>query len=79
MPNVLKGVVRGKTIELEQAPNLPDGQKVTVVVEPTEAERKPGDGLREAFGAWADDIEGLDRYLEWNRQQRKRPRRGSLE
>jgi hypothetical protein len=80
MQSVLKGVVRGKTIELEQAPNLPDGQKVTVVLEPTEVERKPGDGLREAFGGWSDDIEGLDKYLEWNRQQRKQPtRRDALE
>jgi hypothetical protein len=80
MAIAIKGVIHGKMIELEQAPNLPDGQKVTVVVEPTEVERKPGDGLREAFGGWADDIEGLDKYLEWNRQQRKQQiRRDSLE
>ena len=79
MQNVLKGVVRGKTIELDEVPNLPDGQKVTVVLQPTEAEKKPGDGLREAFGGWSDDIEGLDKYLEWNRQQRKQSRRDPLE
>jgi hypothetical protein len=28
----LKGVVRGRTIELERAPGLPDGQEVTVTV-----------------------------------------------
>jgi uncharacterized protein (DUF433 family) len=27
--------------------------------------------LRRCFGAWADDAEELDEYLEWNRQQRK--------
>jgi hypothetical protein len=77
----LRGVVHGKIIELEKAVNLPDGQEVTVVVQPSEAGEKlpAGEGLRRAFGAWADDIEGLDKYLEWNRQQRKRPRRGSLE
>jgi hypothetical protein len=27
-------------------------------------------GLRRSFGAWADETEELDKYLEWNRQQR---------
>jgi uncharacterized protein (DUF433 family) len=29
------------------------------------------EGLRRSFGAWAEDAEELDQYLEWNRQQRK--------
>jgi len=33
---ILKGVIRGKTIELEQEPELPDGQRVSVQVEPDE-------------------------------------------
>jgi uncharacterized protein (DUF433 family) len=32
-------------------------------------------GLRRSFGAWAEDAEELDKYLEWNRQQRKIGRR----
>lgn len=28
-------------------------------------------GLRRSFGAWAEDAEELDKYLEWTRQQRK--------
>jgi uncharacterized protein (DUF433 family) len=32
-------------------------------------------GLRQSFGAWADDADDLDVYLEWTRQQRKLPRR----
>ena len=32
---VFKGVVRGKTIELERDPGLPDGHSVTVVVQPS--------------------------------------------
>jgi hypothetical protein len=32
---------------------------------------RSGEGLRRAFGAWAEDSEELDSYLEWNRQQRK--------
>ena len=27
--------------------------------------------MRRCFGAWAEDAEELDHYLEWNRQQRK--------
>jgi uncharacterized protein (DUF433 family) len=33
---VLTGVIRGRTIELEQEPELPDGQRVSVQVEPEE-------------------------------------------
>lgn len=32
--SVFKGVVRGKTIELESEPGLPEGQEVTVTVKP---------------------------------------------
>jgi hypothetical protein len=75
---VLKGIVHGKTIELEQEPGLPDGQEVSVVVQPLEATEKrlpPGEGIRRSAGGWGDDAEGLDEYLEWNRQQRKVGRR----
>jgi hypothetical protein len=99
----LKGIVHGKTIELEREPGLPDGQAVTVTVEPVmvsspprpyafpseESRRRweeawaevkdlpPGEGLRRAFGAWAEDAEEVDRFLEWNRAQRKLERRPS--
>jgi len=74
---VFKGVVHGKTIELDQEPGFPDGQAVTVMVQPVSAAGKlpPGEGLRRAFGAWAEDAAELDQYLEWNRQQRKLNRR----
>ncbi len=32
-------------------------------------------GLRRSFGAWADDADELDKYLDWTRQQRKISRR----
>lgn len=70
----LRGVVHGKTIELDEETGLPEGQRVTVLVQPvSEDEHRlpPGEGLRRAFGAWADEAEELDKYLEWNRQQRK--------
>src|SRR5262245_11293460 len=77
-PAVLKGIVHGKTIELEQDPGLPGGQEVAVVVRPLEAAQwrlPPGEGIRRSAGGWGDDAEGLDEYLAWNRRQRKVGRR----
>jgi hypothetical protein len=70
----LRGVVHGKTIELEQEPGLPDGQEVMVRVQPVGQQGRklpPGEGIRRSAGAWAEDAEELDQYLEWVRQQRK--------
>jgi uncharacterized protein (DUF433 family) len=145
----LKGVIRGKLIELEQEPGFTDGQTVTVEIRPLEEKAEssaspsevprvetwmhrlvfepsilPGErivkgtrlaaealvqelaagqteegllkahpeltqedisalrnyartpvGLRRSVGAWAEDAEELDKYLEWTRQQRKIRRR----
>jgi hypothetical protein len=84
MTTSLKGVVHGRVVELEREPGLPDGQQVSVTLRPVSAETSPTSGaaleaLRRAAGAWADDVEGLDRFLEWNRQQRKAIRRGIAE
>jgi hypothetical protein len=58
---------------------LPEGQEVTVRIEPVSpALGSPSDALaalKRAAGSWADDVEGLDRYLVWNRLQRKVNRR----
>jgi hypothetical protein len=75
--NVHRGVVHGKTIELDDETGLPDGQEVSVMLQPVkqgEQRLPPGEGLRRAFGGWAEDTEELDAYLEWNRQQRKKSR-----
>jgi hypothetical protein len=79
--SIFKGVVRGSSIELERPVGLPDGQEVTVVIQPTNGTEKlpPGEGLRRSAGAWADDVAGLDEYLDWNRQQRKQTRGGTAE
>jgi hypothetical protein len=75
-PGVLKGVIHGRTIELEQETGLPDGQSVEVVVQILQDKRlPPGEGIRRSAGAWADDVEGLDEFLQWNRQRRKLGRR----
>ena len=53
------GVIRGKTIELDQPPSLPDGQDVTIEIHPF----RPGDGIRASAGAWADAGPELDEWL----------------
>jgi hypothetical protein len=79
MPTTLRGTVHGKTIELEAESGLPDGQHVTVRLEPAPqqqpAPESPLEALKRAAGSWSDDPQGLDRFLEWNRQQRKINRR----
>jgi hypothetical protein len=73
----LQGIVHGKIIELDNEPGFPDGQRVSLIVQPSEADSSaeknlpPGEGLRRSFGTWADEAEELDAYLEWNRRQRK--------
>jgi len=78
-PTSLKGTVHGRTIELESRLGFPDGQQVTVTVRlvpPQEtAEEDPLAALKRAAGSWSDDPDGLDRFLERNRQQRKISRR----
>jgi hypothetical protein len=74
---VLKGVIHGRMIELEQEPGLPDGQCVAVSVQPlAEKERRLplGEGIRRSAGGWGDDPEGLDGYLQQLRQQRDQDR-----
>ncbi|MEX2285753.1 MAG: hypothetical protein WD648_01610 [Planctomycetaceae bacterium] len=72
---MLRGTVHGRTIELEQESGLPDGQMVNIAIHPVSPTQSdtllPGEGLKRCFGAWADDGDELDRYLEWNREQRK--------
>jgi uncharacterized protein (DUF433 family) len=134
---IFKGVVHGKTIELDQEPGLPDGQKVSVQVQAEEApprwlehftvdpsialgkllvkgtrlqaenlaqliEQGKSDEelrrlhpeltaeqvaalrqyvqvpavMRRLFGAWAEDAEELDKFLEERRALRRLRRRG---
>jgi hypothetical protein len=78
-PTILRGIVHGKSIELEAESGLPEGQQVTVRLEPAPKEQRfiegPLGALKRAAGSWSDDPEGLDRFLEWNRQQRRINRR----
>jgi hypothetical protein len=83
MTKTIHGRAHGKTIELDEDPGVPDGQEVLVTVQPLAAPAPeslaPGEGLRRAFGAWATDAEELDKFLDWNREQRKLGRRGADE
>ena len=78
-PTILRGTVHGRTIELDAESGLPEGQQVTVTLEPAPRRQTPPEdpleALKRAAGGWSDDPEGLDRFLEWNRQQRKVNRR----
>ena len=69
----IRGLIRGRTVMLEDDPGWPDGQPVIVIPEMRPAPGEEGRRrLLRAAGAWAGDDEvGLDHYLEWNRQQRK--------
>ena len=58
---IVKGVVHGKTIELEHEPGVPEGQIVSVVLRPA---LPAGEGLRRSFGAWAEDAQGLDEFVQ---------------
>jgi uncharacterized protein (DUF433 family) len=133
---IFKGVIHGKTIELDEEPGLPDGLKVTVQVQMEEPPKwlerftvdpsialgkllikgtrlqaedlarlvekgrsdeelrqmhpelaaedvaalrqyvKVPGSLRRAFGAWAEEAEEVDKFLEEIRRARKVPRRG---
>lgn len=69
---VLRGIVHGKTIELEEAPDLPDGQPVNVTVQPVpQRQHVPGEGIRQSAGAWADAADELDAWLEEMRRSRQ--------
>src|SRR5437867_10319562 len=79
MTKTIHGRAHGKTIELDEDLGVPDGQEVHVTVEPFPSpeagQLPPGECIRRAFGAWAEDAEDLDKFLEWNREQRKVGRR----
>jgi hypothetical protein len=79
MTKMMHGRAHGKTIEFDEDLGIPDGQEVRVTVEllpsPEAGQLPPGEGIRRAFGAWAEGAEDLDKFLEWNREQRKVGRR----
>jgi hypothetical protein len=79
MTKLLHGVVRGKTIALEEDLGLADGQVVELTVRavapPTS--RQPGEGFLRTEGALADDTE-WDAIMEEIYQARKHERRSQV-
>ncbi|HEX6984877.1 MAG TPA: hypothetical protein VF170_05845 [Planctomycetaceae bacterium] len=79
----LRGVVRGRTIELETETGLPDGSAVTVRLSgnrPELSDDEARDRLTRLAGAWAgDDDEGFEKFLKWNYEQRDRGSRPPIE
>ena len=66
-PTSMRGVVHGRTIELEGDLNLPEGQQVDVIVQPR---LSPEEAIRRSAGGWSDDPEGVDRFVEEMRRLR---------
>jgi len=57
---IFRGILRGKYIELDEAPPLPNGESVTVEIH---SQHAAGTGIRASAGAWADAGD-LDQWLE---------------
>ncbi|MDZ7620651.1 MAG: hypothetical protein U1E05_26915 [Patescibacteria group bacterium] len=68
---IIPGVIHGKTIELESNLGLPDGQQVSVLVQPM---LSPEEAIRQSFGGWADDALELDPFLKQVRMGRQQLR-----
>lgn len=72
---VLRGVVHGNVIELDDDAGVADGERVEVIVRTvTSAAVQPGDGFRRTEGSLADDNE-WDALMEEIQQSRKLERR----
>ena len=72
-----RGTVHGKTITLEQPIEIAEGEIVELTItrfQSSSGQRKPGEGVRQSAGSWAEDANELDEYLEWNREQRRQSR-----
>lgn len=71
-----RGLIKGHIIYLEEDAGMPDGQPVTVILEPRPLsdEDEGRQRMLNAAGGWAgDDEEGLNEFLQWYRRERKVP------
>jgi hypothetical protein len=75
MTKTLRGVIHGRTIQLDEDLGVAEGEEVEVQVKVLpKTPRKPGDGFLRTEGALADDTE-WDAIMEEIYQARKRERR----
>ncbi len=72
----IRGVVHGRVIELDQELGLPEGQPVIVTVQPA---LPPGEGIRQSAGAWSEQPEQVDAWLEEMRRSRHTDRGAAAE
>jgi len=63
MNQILRGIVRGRIIELQGDPGFDDGQQIEVELRPLANDRQWGDGIRRSAGSLAD-IPGLDEEID---------------
>src|SRR5687767_6969586 len=75
--NVLRGVVHGNVIELEENSGMSDGQAVEIVVRRV-SHRPTGEGLRRTAGALAHDEE-WDGIMEEVQRGRREDRREQVD
>lgn len=72
---VLRGIVHGKSIQLEHLLPMADGSEIELVVKPipiSADQRKQR--LEAIFGSCESDAEDLDDFLGWSREQRQHGR-----
>lgn len=73
----ITGTMHGRTIELDSAPELAEGQRVEVRVVPLTIPTKGwGEGLRRSAGVMANEPE-FARIMQEVQEQRKRERPGA--
>jgi len=66
---IIQGTVRGRVIELDRDLGLPDGQQVTIAIQPISS---PEDAIRQSAGAWADAGPELDAWLAETERRRQK-------
>lgn len=78
MTKTVHGIIRGRTIELNEDLGVAEGQEVEVQVSVVESAKKWGEGITRSAGALADDAE-WDGIMEEIHQSRKLDRRPQLD
>ena len=79
MTRTLRGVIRGRTVELMEDLGVADGQQVEITIKTVASPAPWGEGLRRFAGAFAPDwTEEDDRIMEQIHQERKRDTRKEI-
>jgi hypothetical protein len=70
MAKTVHGTVHGKSIQFSEDLGIPDGEKVDVIVIPSEKEQPWGEGIARSAGI-ANDIPEFDQVFEQIERDRK--------